>query len=407
MTFQTAISGLQAASTDLAVIGNNVANAATTGFKRSRAQFQDVFAVSSTGAAANSPGKGVDVSTVAQQFTQGNISFTDNPLDVAISGQGFLVLDNGGTQVYSRDGALGLDANNYVVNADGFRLQAFGADAFGNITGAIGDLQFNEANSAPEPTTQVNLGANFDADAEVPSVAVFDPNDPNSYNETTALSIYDSQGGSHLMQMYFVRDAAVNTWQMYSYVDGTEVNAPGTPDTLEFDGAGALTTPATGSFTIPTFTPEPGVNALDITVSVSNSTMYGANYSVNELEQDGYTTGRLTSIDFSDDGTIVARYSNGQSNIQGQIALAGFTNEQGLRPIGQNSWVESFETGPPILGRPGSGALGLIQGGALEDANVDLSQELVALIIAQRNFQANAEVITTADTVTQSIINIR
>lgn len=404
MPFKAAISGLQAAQTDLNVIGNNVANAATAGFKRSRVEFQDVFAVSSSGASANSTGRGVDVSRVSQQFEQGNVSFTNNALDLAISGEGFFITDNGGERVYTRDGAFGLDRDGFIVNSKNNRLMAFGADASGAINGALGHLQLSQANNPPLPTSAITLGANLDADAAVPSVGVFDPSNAGSYNETTALNIFDSQGGAHLFQMYFVRDAAVNTWNIHSYVDGAAV---GGPTTITFDSAGQLATPASGQFTLPTFTPAAGVTPMNVDVTLSDTTMFGAPFGVNRLAQDGYTTGRLAGLDIDREGVILARFTNGQSSIQGQVALANFQNAQGLRPLGDNGWTQTFAAGEVLEGRPGTASLGLIQGGALEDSNVDLSAELVSLIIAQRNFQANTEVISTADAVTQAVINIR
>ena len=405
MPFKSAISGLKGAQTDLNVIGNNVANAGTTGFKRSRAEFRDVFAVSNTGSSANSTGRGVDIARIAQQFDQGNISFTDNPLDLAISGSGFfMVEDQNSGRVYTRDGAFGLDRDGFIVNSNGQLLQAFGADATGNITGALGPLQLSQANNPPQATTALSIGANFDANAAPPTVPVFNPNDSNSFNETTALNIFDSQGGAHLLQTYFIRDAAVNTWQMHTYVDGNAVSGP---DPLVFDGAGALQTPATGQVTIPTFTPGPGVNAMNLTMTLGSSTMFGAAFGVNLVTQDGFTSGRLAGVDIDSNGVILARFTNGQSVTQGQVALANFPNTQGLRPLGDNLWADSFAAGVVLEGKPGTANLGLIQGGALEDSNVDLSRELVNLIIAQRNFQANTEVISTADTVTQSVINIR
>jgi flagellar hook protein FlgE len=404
MPFKAAISGLKAAENELNVIGNNVANAGTTAFKRSRVEFQDVYAVSSVGGAGNSSGRGVDTARIAQQFEQGNVSFTDNALDLAISGEGFFMLDNNGERVYTRDGAFGIDKDGYIVNSKNHRLMAFGADSVGNINGALAPLQLSQANNPPAATTAVAIGTNFDANAVPPVTVVFNPLDSTSYNETTALNIFDSQGGSHLMQMYFVRDTAVNTWQMYTYVDGAQVDGP---DALVFDGIGQLQAPASGQIVVPAFTPQPGVNPINITMTLSESTMFGAKFGVNKLTQDGYTTGRLAGLDIDNDGVILARFTNGQSAVQGQVALANFPNPQGLRPLGGNAWSESFAAGLVLEGKPGTSSLGLIQGGALEDSNVDLSSELVALIIAQRNFQANTEVISTADQVTQSVINIR
>ncbi|MCZ6774733.1 MAG: flagellar hook protein FlgE [Proteobacteria bacterium] len=404
MPFNTAISGLQAAQIDLNVIGNNVANSNTTGFKRSRAEFSDVYAVSNLGTSSNDAGRGVDTSRIAQQFGQGNITFTDNPLDLAVSGQGLFMLDDNGVRSYTRDGSFGLNRDGYIVDASERRLVTYGVDASGNITGALGPLQLSQANNPPRASSAVDVGANFDANATPPAIAVFDPTDANSFNDTTAMSIFDSQGGSHLMQMYFIRDAAVNTWQMHSYVDGTAVAGP---DTLVFDGAGLLTTPASGSFTLPAFTPTPGVNPINLTVSVGTSTMFGAPFGVSLLTQDGYTTGRLAGLDIDSEGIVLARFTNGQSEVQGQVALANFPNQQGLQSMGDNAWAATFSAGLVLEGKPGTSSLGLIQGGALEDSNVDLSEELVGLIIAQRNFQANTEVISTADAIIQAVMNIR
>lgn len=407
MAFNQAISGLKAAENELNVIGNNVSNAATTGFKKSRVEFSDVFAVSSIGRSGNNIGRGVDIARVAQQFEQGSVSFTDNALDLAVSGQGFFQLNNGGERLYTRDGAFSLDKNGFIVNSKGYQLMAFGADTVGNVNGALSPLQLSQANNRPKASTAVTFGANFDANATLPTTPTFDPLDSTSYNETTALNVFDSMGGSHLQQMYFVRDTAAvipNTWQMHTYVDGTKV---GGPDAIVFDTAGLLRSPANGQIPIAAFSPGPGVNPMNVITTLSGSTMYGAPFGVNKLTQDGYTTGSLAGVDIDQQGVILARFTNGQSAVQGQVSLANFPNPQGLSPAGGNNWQASFAAGVVLEGKPGTANLGLIQGGALEESNVDLSSELVALIIAQRNFQANAEVIKTADAVTQSVINIR
>ena len=407
MAFNQAISGLKAAENELNVIGNNVSNAATTGFKKSRVEFTDVFAVSGIGGSGNNIGRGVDTARVAQQFEQGSVSFTDNALDLAVSGQGFFQLNNGGERLYTRDGAFSLDKNGFIVNSKGYQLMAFGADTVGNINGALSPLQLSQANNPPKASTAVTFGANFDANATAPTTPTFNPLDSTSYNETTALNVFDSLGGSHLQQMYFVRDTAAvtpNTWQMHTYVDGTKV---GGPDAIVFDTAGLLQTPANGQIPIAAFTPGPGVNPMNVITTLSGSTMFGAPFGVNKLTQDGYTTGSLAGVDIDQQGVILARFTNGQSAVQGQVSLANFPNPQGLRPAGGNNWQASFAAGVVLEGKPGTASLGLIQGGALEESNVDLSTELVALIIAQRNFQANTEVIKTADSVTQSVINIR
>tara|TARA_R110000782_G_scaffold248213_3_gene335125 strand:+ start:1784 stop:2998 length:1215 start_codon:yes stop_codon:yes gene_type:complete len=404
MAFRVAISGLKAASGELDVIGNNIANSNTAGFKKSRAEFVDVFAVSSVGGSGSTPGSGVRLSAIRQQFTQGNIAFTDNNLDMAINGTGFFILDDSGTQIYSRGGAFGVDRNGFLANAQGQNLIAFGADASGNITGAAGPIQVNTANIAPQASANMTVDLNLDAAQGVPAIGVFDATNPNSFNHSTSTTIFDSLGNSHLASMYYVKTATANQWESYTFVDGTQVDGP---DTLTFSATGALTAPASGVITTPSFTPTGGGAAMTLAQDYSATTQYGSAFSVNALAQDGFTTGRLSGLDIDSEGIIFARFTNGQSSVQGQIALANFPNNQGLQPVSDTAWGETFSSGAVTIGAPGTASLGLLQAGALEQSNTDLSEELVNMIIAQRSFQANAEVISTADTVTQSIINLR
>lgn len=404
MAFRVAISGLKAASGELDVIGNNIANSNTSGFKKSRAEFVDVFAVSSIGGATNTPGSGVRLSSISQQFTQGNISFTDNNLDMAINGNGFFVLDDSGTEIYSRAGAFGIDRSGFLSNSEGQNLIAFGADTNGNITGAAGPIQVNTSNIAPQASSLMTVNLNLDAAESVPSVSPFSSANPNSFNHSTSTTIFDSLGNSHLASMYYVKTATANEWESYTFVDGTQVDGP---DTIAFSTAGTLTTPAGGTITTPSFTASGGGAAITLTQDYSGSTQFGSAFSVNALSQDGFTTGRLSGLDIDGQGIIFARFTNGQSSVQGQIALADFRNPQGLQPVSDTAWGETFASGGVTIGAPGTSSLGLIQSGALEQSNVDLSEELVSMIIAQRSFQANAEVISTSDTITQSIINLR
>jgi flagellar hook protein FlgE len=640
MAFRVAISGLKAASGELDVIGNNIANSNTTGFKKSRAEFADVFAVSSVGGTGNTPGSGVRLSAIKQQFSQGNVSFTDNSLDMAINGSGFFILDDNGSQVYSRAGAFGVDRNGFLANGEGQNLIAFGADANGNITGAAGPIQVNTATIAPQASTAMTIDINLDAAQGAPSVSPFNVSNPNSFNHATSTTIYDSLGNSHLASMYYIKteipavattvapgaytaavsdgnnatptvntvtaiagtdggaggeqyiltidgveaanvtfaagntvatgaiateldsdlatfiagsggaysissgslsggdlvlakadgtaitfdtststltgvaasltesqttagvtanpvtdtaftmsidgsqffsevaaiggtvtgaeldtaltsfiaasggaysiasgsfatndlvlskadgtDAAItidsnfsgtagsfggaltstngtpvtptNIWDAYTFVDGTQV---GGPDTLTFSTAGTLTTPAGGTVNIAAFTPAGGGATMTLAQDYSSATQFGSSFAVNALSQDGFTTGRLSGLDIDGEGIIFARFTNGQSSVQGQIALADFRNPQGLQPVSDTAWGETFSSGAVTVGAPGTASLGLIQAGALEQSNVDLSEELVNMIIAQRSFQANAEVISTSDTITQSIINLR
>jgi flagellar hook protein FlgE len=542
MPFRTALSGLNASSADLRVIGNNIANASTTGFKKSRTEFADIFASSSS----NAIGTGVKIASVSQQFSQGNVGFTDSNLDLAVSGDGFLRMNDGGVNVYTRAGALGVDRNGFIVNTQNQILTGFQADAAGNITGALGDLQLNTSNIAPNATTSIALGLNLDASAAVPSATAttsltlpagiildgdapagwvagptftindnygtlrsvhlefnntggagsdlfdirlvdetagaggpfpagasidissgtpspasvnfswvpqtaagaqttvpitmgisativpaaangdttavataatknngsaqgaFSATDSSSYNHSTSLSIYDSLGTEHLLTTYYRKETEANTWMSYTFSDGVQVAGGTVSDDMVFSTAGALTSPlAPSTIVIPGFNPGGGAALMNLSLDVSGISQYGSAFSVDSIVQDGFTTGRLSAIDIGETGIVNARFTNGQSRTLAQVALANFSNTQGLRQLGDSTWAESFESGAALVGQPGTGSLGFIQSGALEGSNVDLTEQLVNMITAQRNFQANAQVISTADTVTQTIINIR
>ena len=617
MAFNTGLSGLRASSVDLDVTGNNIANASTVGFKGSRVQFGDLYANGFLSSGTNPIGDGVRVQDVQQSFAQGNISFTDNGLDMAINGDGFFVLNNGGEIRYSRAGQFGVDQDGFVTNNQGMRVQGFQADDDGNLSGVRGDLQIDTDNLAPRRTTnllsELNLdsregvlevsgttvqtaqpgvntttaaqtltitypdgstrdipvtagssaadvanllnqeegvsasatteydiptaeiqagervtvqGTNFDIpaaetdpvgwlqdainnsplnsvsatldgtnltltesrgnnlsvaypaaagavnDTQVGSFNVtldrelalassgtllagastapfrsnsFDPNDQRTYNHATSTTIFDSLGNSHEITQYFVKEPVTggdSVWAMYVQIDGQDVGDP--PDStgqpsraryeLQFTPDGTLQSidgDPNGEVLISNWTPldqngdpngaegprlisqgattpipEPAVSS-NFVINLSETTQYGSAFGVNDQRQNGYTTGRLSGLDVSDTGVLFARYTNGQSQTLGQVALATFRNTDGLAPVGETSWVETFESGQPVIGKPDTGTLGSIKASSLEESNVDLSAELVNLIIAQRNYQANAKTIETADSVTQTIINLR
>ena len=406
MSFRVALSGLNAAQADLSVTANNIANANTSGFKQSRAEFADFFPVSAYGLADNAIGSGVRLDRVAQQFSQGTVNFTNSALDLAISGEGFFTLSDGGSMVYSRAGAFGTDRNGYVVNASGQRLQVFPpiAGTTNFDTAQLTDLRMSTADNPPAATTRIEAGFTLPANAAAPTVAPFDATDPNSFSHTTAVTIYDSLGAAHQASLFFVKTANSNEWEMYSQVDGAAV---GPATLLQYSNTGALVSPAGGDVVLPAAPTTTGSAPLNLTVNVSASTQYGERFSVARLGQDGYTTGRLSGIEVGDGGVVQARYTNGQSSPLGQLALATFPSNQGLQQIGDTVWAESFNAGSAIRGIAGSGSFGLVQSGALEASNVDLTEQLVNMITAQRNFQANAQMISTSDQVTQTIINIR
>ncbi|VAW73975.1 Flagellar hook protein FlgE [hydrothermal vent metagenome] len=536
MPFRTALSGLNAASTQLRVLGNNIANSSTVGFKKSRTEFADVVPAGSLGTASNTVGSGVKVSAITQQFTQGNVNFTDNNLDLANSGQGFFIVSDNGVNSYTRAGNFGVDRQGFVVNTQSQRVQAFQADAAGTITGAINDLQLDRSDIPPSATTSIDAGINLDATSlipgnlvptnsfTVPNTTILDgdattgttfnsPNftavdqyganqtlnvrfvklagadqfdmflvqggttfaaaanpitataiptsttfawdadgagsqsattvtvntsaitgitaaangdttaatavsavtgsqqsaffasDTTTFNNSTSVNVFDSLGSPHLLTTYFRRTGVPNTWEVYGTVDGTAV---GGANNLVFSNAGAVVTPAAPStITLPAYTPPGGAAAMNLSIDVADLSQYGSAFSVNSLVQNGFTTGRLNGIDVGETGIVTASFTNGQTRTLAQVALANFSNPQGLNQLGDTSWAETFGSGAPLISAPGSGSLGLIQSGAEEGSNVDLTEQLVGMITAQRNFQANAQVITTADTITQTIINIR
>ena len=405
MPFAIALSGLNAASSDLEVTANNIANANTNGFKKSRAQFAEVFAVGTQSVGSSASGSGVRLSAVAQQFTQGNIDFTDNALDLAIAGEGFFVLSDNGARSYTRAGAFGVDNQGFVVNSEGARLQAYpyaGNDLFN--TGTPQDMQLSTGANPPQATTAAAFGINLPANAALPTNPVFDPSDPSSFNHTTSITVYDSLGAAHTATVYFIKDAAVNTWNTQVEIEGNPV-AGSTQIVFNPDGTQQL--PLGGGMTLAPYNPGTGAADINMSLNFGTATQFGNNFGVNSLSQDGFTTGRLTGVSVDPEGIVFARFTNGQSTSLGKLALANFVNPQGLQQLGDTSWGESFQSGDALLGEAGTASFGNIQSGALEASNVDLTAQLVQMITAQRNFQAASQVISTADTVTQTVINIR
>jgi len=533
MSFRTALTGLNAASADLGVISNNIANNNTTGFKQSRAEFGDIYSLSDLGTSTRrSIGTGVKLNSVTQIFKQGNLETTSNPLDLAIDGEGFFSLkETDGSMLYTRAGSFGLDKDGYIVNSRSQKLQGYLTNpTTGNIDiGKPGDLQTQTGNIDPKQTTTGEFGINLDA-GNVKPTAKFDFQDSRTYNFASAMNTFDSLGNSHSLTAYFVKsdpipfltpvappaNVTTSTWDVYFSMDGLGLDGKALPAAgssfpsgmIMFDAFGAVTgslqsdTTVTSNpdtlVTLPTpgFANTPGteidpitdnsttqpytrtITATTITqktisatqgvettvktttvikaASVANSinlskiqptngpnqppktppdgngtwngaedpinkmgtpagvtikfdstTQYGSPSSTNEVTQDGYATGRIVGVDVGEDGTMNGRYSNGQAKVLGQVILANFRSSSGLSPIGDTSWVETAASGQPVKGPPGTASLGLVRAGALELSNVELSEQLVKMISAQRNFQANAQVISTADQMTQTLLNMR
>lgn len=407
MAFETAISGLNAATTQLDIASNNIANVNTNGFKQSRAEFADVYSGSNLGVSSLAVSRGVRTAAVNQIFDQGNVKSTNNNFDLAISGGGFFLLDDNGGQVYTRAGAFGVDRSGFVTNSAGQKLMAFAVDAANQPAGSPMPLQIDTSDVAPNSTSILTVGVNLRATAPVVAVTPFDPNVAGSYTNSSSVTFYDSLGGVHDSVLYFVKTAA-NTYDTHLVVDGAEILPTG-GGTLTFGTDGKIATPASGQVAYAS-TPIPGAAPLAVTLDYAGSTpstQFGDTYSVNALDQDGFTTGRLATIQIDETGQVFARYTNGQSRLQGVVAMANFSNPQGLRQAGNNAWIETYASGIPLVGTGGSARLGTIQAGALEDSNVNLTEELVKLILAQRNFQANAQVIQTEERTTQALMNMR
>lgn len=409
MPFRIALSGLNAAQTDLSVTGNNIANSGTAGFKRARTEFADVYAVAFEGISSTATGNGVSISGVVQNFSQGNIDFTERNLDIAVSGQGFFAVKDSGGQSYTRAGAFHIDRAGKVVNQGGQNLQIFPAIPGGGFnTGVLSDLTLLTSDGPPKATTSITAGLNLSASDTVPvNLATFDPADPTSYNNSTSTVVYDSLGSEHTVTLYYAKTAS-NAWQTRMLVDGNEINenvSATSPFPMTFNSDGSIAAPATGVL----YAPVPsgtGAADLNITIDYANTTQFGSPFAVNGLSQNGFTTGRLSGIDIDSEGVVFARYTNGQADPLGKIALANFANVSGMRQLGDTAWAQTFEAGDLLLGEAGTSSFGLIQAGGLESSNVDIAASLVSLITAQRNFQANAQVISAADAVTQTIINI-
>lgn len=406
MGFQQGLSGLNAASKSLDVIGNNVANSGTVGFKGSQAQFADVFAASLNGGGGAQIGIGTKLSTVAQQFTQGNISTTNSPLDVAINGNGFFRMSQNGAATFTRNGQFQMDKNGYIVNSSGLRLTGYDVDATGNIipTDPV-DLQFTATKQIllPKTTSTMGIGMNLDSRSTVPTNPVFNPNDTTTFNSSTSANVFDSLGNSHVLSTYFVKTAA-NTWDVQATFDGAIIASPGT---LTFNGSGVLTTAMPLASAVSVVLANGANTPLTFDLDFTGSTQFGALFGVNTLTQDGFSSGTLAGFNISTDGAILGRYTNGQSKKLGQVVLASFPNSQGLQSLGNNQWAQTPDSGQPLVGVAGTGKLGVLQSAAVEDSNVDMTAELVNMITAQRIYQANAQTIKTQDQVLQTLVNLR
>ncbi|WP_291523367.1 flagellar hook protein FlgE [Acidithiobacillus sp.] len=410
-TFNTALSGLQAASTNLQVLGNNISNANTVGFKSSNAQFADAYAAAMANAAPTQGqvGIGTQVQTIAQQFTQGNIQTTSNPLDVAINGNGFFQFNYNGATVYGRNGQLQLNQNGVVVDGNGGELVGIQAQN-GKLTGASGPLTISQNALPPQASSGLSIGLNLDSTNTPITGTAINPNNPSTYNYSTTTTVYDSLGTSQLLTTYYQLSSASptsgQTWNVGYSATGTASGtaASGTLTTpLQFNSSGQVQPPSSGTVSLQW---ADGAAPSTLAVNFSGSTNYNSANAVINASSNGYGTGQLSGLSIDPSGNIFARYSNGQSQVMGQITLTRFANNNGLQNLGNNYLAPTYVSGQPLSGSPGSSNLGVLQSGAVEQSNVNLSQSLVNLIVAQQAYQANAQTIKTQNAVVQTLLSL-
>ena len=404
MAFQQGLSGLNSASRNLDVIGNNIANANTVGMKASRAEFAELYANSINGSGNSNTGLGVSVAAVTQSFTQGNITITGNELDIAINGNGFFELTNpDGSLSYTRAGQFKLDRDGGIVNNQGSQVMGYPTDAAGNrLSFESSPLALPTGGPIPaQPTSQITAEFNLDARAVVAASAT-PPTPISTYG--TSLVAFDPQGLEIPVGLAFQKTAN-NQWNVYTSVNGSDP-ALSTPFALSFLADGTLN-PASVIPPITLASPNDPAQTFTAQLDFGQVTQFGTSFAVTTLTQDGFRPGELTSLKVEDNGVVLARYSNGESRAAGQISLVNFRNAQGLAPTGGGSWSMTFASGDPVRGAPGEGKLGFLRAGAVEDSNIDITSELVSMMTAQRAYQANAQTIKTQDQVMSTLLNMR
>ncbi|MGY3904031.1 lateral flagellar hook protein FlgEL [Aeromonas lusitana] len=395
MSFSIGLSGLRAVNQELSVISNNVANASTAGFKSSRAEFAAIYGGGQAG--------GVEMNNVSQNFDRnGDVTRTGRGLDLAISGSGFFVLkDSNGQTSYTRAGMFQRDASNYLTTASGTRLQGYTTNEAGELqSGVVGDIQVKAGSLPAKPSDSLEFVANLKADASIidQTAHPFDPAKSDSFSYSQSSKVYDSLGVEHTVTQYFVKTGD-NTWQVNYAFNGAKT---GTPVTMEFNTNGTLKTPTTAP--VLNLTPA-GADPIALKADLAKVSQYASDFNATRNQSNGYTAGDLTGVRVDADGGVYATFTNGQSLLQGQVVMANFTNPNGLLQTNNTTWQQSFSSGQPVLGAPGTGTLGTLTAGAYEGSNVDLTGELVSLMTSQRNYQANAKTISSADKMTQVLFN--
>ncbi len=406
-----AVSGLNAFGNALSVTGNNIANLSTVGYKSQKATFSDLVTSSLGGSSgANQIGRGVFTGAVLSQYTQGSISTSGNGLDMAVDGNGFFrIRDNNNAIFYTRAGQFRVDKDGKIVDPNGNFLQGYQANNTGVLSGTLSDLTLSNAISSPQATTTARVSANLNASATVPGAFV--ASDPSTYNFATSITVYDSLGSSHTLNLYF-RKTASNTWEMHHRLDGTATTGTtdggAQPTAITFNASGAMTAPA-AALTIGYTAGQVGNGAAasSIALTITSITQFGAPSAVSEITQNGFASGSIAGTSIDTSGVVTGRFTNGQVRTLAQIALSRFTNADGLSRTGKNLLAETNASGQPTTSAPNTGGTGRVLAGSLELSNVDLGEEFIDMISAQRGFQANSRVITTTDDLLQELVNLR
>jgi flagellar hook protein FlgE len=399
----SAVSGLNTYGNAMSVIGNNIANVGTVGFKSSSTSFADLVSASlGGGSTTGQVGLGVFLNDVQTSFTQGSLSNTGNTLDLAIDGNGFFQLaDNAGTVSYSRAGQFKVNNLGQIVDPSDRFLQGYQATATGVVLGTVGNITLSTATIAPQATGTATVEANLNAAATVPTAA-FDVTDATTYNFSNGITVYDTLGAQHQLRMYYVKDVAANTWNLHSQIDGGATTAQ---TDLVFNSSGVLTGGGAQTFTLPIA----GGAATPLTVAMDFSaiTQFGSASNLTNQTQDGFASGSFQSLSIDSEGRVVAQFTNGQTRTLAQVVLSRFTNPDGLTRSGENGFAETVDSGAPLAGAPTNNGLGRLISQTIEQSNVDLGKEFVDMIITQRAFQANSRAITTSDEMLQELVNLK
>ncbi len=420
MSLFTELTGLDAAQSSIDTIGNNIANMNTEGFKGSTVDFSELVGASLEGASGNTstPGQGVFASSLSQLFTEGDINQTGNPLDLAINGQGFFQVQTSSGLFYTRAGSFQISSDGYLEDSSGNQLMGYTGAGSGTALGAVGPILIDRSNLPATATSTLGLDANLtSSDTAISSGTAFSPSNSSTYDESTATTVYDSEGTAYTLTSYFTRvsgsggGTAPDQWDVHWQLSNSNNTAiaSGAGPVLTFSNAGTLSAQTSGAGTtvsVPTSVLPDGAAALNIAYNFTGSTLSNSSFGISSVTNNGTGAGTFTGVQISQNGQVIGQYSNGATQVFGTVALANFVNDQGLTPVTGTLWQATSESGAALLGSPNTQGLGFLESGALEGSNVDLSTQLVNLIVAQQAFQANTQAISYEQQNIQKLLSV-